>query len=126
MNLLPTLILTGPQGSTTLTDVVGLPSPLAVLVEQPERVQVLLLGTIHQARAIAAAPTEDDAEQIEVTTACGLTGTTNLWRYPTFQMITTSAAWDRRACALDVMARGNPPCPRCFPPPADGAGVAHV
>ena len=119
MNTLPTLILTGPQSSITLTDMVGLPSPLAVLTEQPKRVQVLLLGTIHQARALSPAPTPDDAERIEVTTACGLTDTTNLWRYPTFQMITVSAAWEVRKYAPGT----TPPCPRCFPEPADGAEV---
>ena len=120
MNLLSSLLLILPDGSIALQDVAGLPPEDGVLSQAPRRVQVLLLGTVHQAQAIASADRGAGTETIEVTTVCGLTDTTDLWQYRVGLLLTRSAAWSAR----DRTEGQNPPCPRCFPP-APGAASAN-
>lgn len=93
----------------------GLPNPEPVLRREPQRVQVLLLGTVHQARSIGLLESFRAGDEVEVTTACGLTKNTEHWRYyDANNEAIRSVAWG----ALSLKDPYSPPCPRCYPPEA--------
>ena len=90
---------------------IGLPDSMETMAKHPERVEAVLMGTIHRSLAVVvvADDDDDDDDRIEITTACGLTGITEHWRMSGYDAPAVSGPWHTNERRYGV----NPPCPRC-------------